>query len=173
MWFWTFLWWAWWSSHVSKDFKVWLRVCSAMVGRSVRERKGRWNSGGLTSLRAFLNFTCLYNISTVHLHVIFFFFCEQWDLFLCIIVLISLQTSKFKISLSHRLNDQTFLSNIEFVCDGWNILGENFWCRSNTESHAMLRDARLNGKAYVLPTRCRTKRFDRLTGFVSLISLSL
>ena len=58
---------------------------------------------------------------------------------------------EIKISLSRRLNYQTFLSNIEFVCDGWNIFGENVCCRSNTESHPMLREARLNGKAYVLP----------------------
>ena len=124
-------------------------------------------------LWAFLNFHWILRaFILVHLHVIFFLFCKHWDLFSCIIVLSSLQISKFKISLSSRLNDQTFLSNVEFVCDGWNVFGENVWCRSNTESHPMLREARLNGKAYVLPTRCRTKRFDRLTGFMSLISLN-
>ena len=32
---------------------------------------------------------------------------------------------EIKVSLSRRLNYQTFLSNIEFVSDGWNIFGEN------------------------------------------------
>lgn len=171
MWFWTFLWWAWWSSHVSKDFKVWLRVCSAMVGRSVRERKGRSNSEGLTSLWTFLNFTRLLYISTSTCN----FFPFLWALRLVYLHYCLELTTNLEIydKLKPRLNDQTFLSNVEFVCDGWTIFGENVWCRSNTESHPMLRDARLNGKAYVLPTRCRTKGFGRLTWFVSLISLSL